>query len=79
MTPYTPTFVAGDLPAIGTDVVGTAGAATVSWIPLAVTGGVLYFGAKYGKKQYDKYKSVKGKGWHFDTPGHKVAAAKRRR
>lgn len=77
MSPYTPTYGAGDLPAIGTDAVGTAGAAVVPLIPLAIGAGVLYWGAKYGKKKYKEIKkpgSGKGKGWWFNTPGHKIAA-----
>jgi len=74
---YTSTYVASDLPAIGTDAVGTAGAAAVPLIPLAVGAGVLYLGAKYGKKKYDAYKRKgTGRGWWFNKPGHSVAAQK---
>lgn len=56
---YTPTYVAGDLPVIAADGVGTAGAATVALIPLAVTAGALYVGGKIVKKQYDSAKKSK--------------------
>lgn len=54
---YTPTYVAGDLPLIAADGVGTAGAATVGLIPLAVTAGALYVGGSLIKKQYDSAKN----------------------
>jgi hypothetical protein len=77
---YTPTYVASDLPKIGTDVVGTTGAAVVPLIPLAVGAGVIYWGAKFGKKKYDKYKkhskSGIGKGWWFNREAHSEAAKK---
>jgi hypothetical protein len=53
---YTPAYVAADLAPIGIDAVGTAGAAAVGFIPLAVAAGVIYGGATYAKKQYDKNK-----------------------
>jgi hypothetical protein len=53
---YTPTYVIGDLPLIATDAVGTAGATAVALAPLAVTAGVLYWGTKKVKKDYDKTK-----------------------
>jgi hypothetical protein len=53
---YTPTFVAGDLPLIAADGVGTAGAAAVPLIPVLVTAGVLFLGAREVKKQVDKNK-----------------------
>ena len=53
---YVPTYVAGDLSAIGVDALGTAGAATVGLIPLVVGAGVIYGGAKYVKKDIDKNK-----------------------
>lgn len=82
MCAYTPTFVSGDLPAIGVDAVGTAGAAVVPLIPLAVMAGVVYGGAKYGKKKYDALKkeskkpkkSMVGKGWHRESYRHSLAA-----
>jgi len=48
---YTPTFVAGDMSLIAADGVGTAGAAAVSLIPLAVVAGGLYFGARGVKRK----------------------------
>lgn len=51
---YTPAYVAGDLPLIATDALGTAGAAVVPWIPVAVPLVLLYGGAKYVKKKKDK-------------------------
>ena len=79
---YTPTYVAGDIPAIGVDALGTTGAAVVGWLPLIVAGGVLYGGAKYGKKKYDSLKkeskkpkkSMVGKGWHRESYRHSLAA-----
>jgi hypothetical protein len=53
---YTPTYAAGDLPLIAADGAGTAGAATVALIPLAVTAGAVYVGAKIVKKQVDSAK-----------------------
>jgi apolipoprotein D and lipocalin family protein len=58
---YIGTYGAADLPVIGADAVGIAGAATVGLIPLAVGAGVIYGGARYSKKQYDKYKKRKRK------------------
>lgn len=76
---YTSQYIIGDIPNIAVDAFGTAGAAAVSWIPLAVTGGVLYVGAKYGKKKYAELKarpkkSMCGKGWHYDSYRHSMAA-----
>lgn len=76
---YAGTYAASDLPLIGADALGTVGAETVGFIPLGVTAGVLYLGAKYGKKQYDKYKKSSRKGWHHESARHKVAAYKRRK
>ena len=53
---YTPAYVAGDLPLIAADGIGTAGAATVALIPLAVTVGAVYVGAKIIKNSVDKTK-----------------------
>ena len=44
---YTPAFVAGDMSLIAADGVGTAGAAVVPWIPVAVPLVLAYGGAKY--------------------------------
>ena len=86
---YTPTYVAGDLPAIGGDAVGTAGAAVVPWIPVAVGALVVYGGTKYAMKEYKKHKkaakkgttkkgkqrkSMSGKGWHKESYRHSMAA-----
>lgn len=51
---YTPTYVAGDLPAIGADAVGTAGAAVVPWIPVIVPLALVYGGTKYMKNRKKK-------------------------
>ncbi len=51
---YTPAYVAGDLPLIATDALGTAGAAVVPWIPVIVPLALLYGGAKIVKKRKDK-------------------------
>ncbi|MBR9700411.1 hypothetical protein GOV11_00930 [Candidatus Woesearchaeota archaeon] len=51
---YTPTYVAADLPLIATDAVGTTGAAAVGLIPLAVTAGAIFVGAKIVKKEVGK-------------------------
>lgn len=50
---YQPTYTGADLPVIAGDAVGTAGAATVALIPLAVTAGALYVGAR-GVKRISK-------------------------
>ena len=79
---YTPTYVAGDLPAIGGDAVGTAGAAVVPLIPLAVTAVVLFKGTEYGIKKYGKLKkeakkpkkSMAMKGWYKESYRHSLAA-----
>ena len=51
---YTPTYVAGDLPLIAGDAVGTAGAEAVSLIPVVVPLVLLYGGVKIAKKHKDK-------------------------
>jgi len=81
---YTPTYVGADLPAIGTDAVGTAGAAVVPLIPLAVTGIVLFKGTEFGVKKYKKLKkeakkksrkkSMSSKGWYRESYRHSLAA-----
>lgn len=58
---YIPTYVAGDLPLIGADAIGTAGAAVVPLIPVAVTAGALYGGVKLAKASYKKAKGKKRK------------------
>lgn len=58
---YVPTYGAGDLAPIAGDAVGTAGAAAVPLIPLAVTAGIVYGGVKYAKYESDKYKKKKKK------------------
>jgi len=58
---YSPTFVAADLPLIAGDAVGTAGAATIGLIPLAVTAGALYYGTKAVKKGLKKTRRRKRK------------------
>jgi hypothetical protein len=49
---YAPTFVAGDLPVIGVDALGTAGAEVVSWIPVVVPIALAYGGVRLLKKKY---------------------------
>jgi len=51
---YNPAFVSADLPLIAGDAVGTAGAAVVSLIPVAVAAGAIYGGAVLTKKAYEK-------------------------
>ena len=58
---YVPTYVTGDLAPIAANGIGTAGAAVVPLLPLVVTAGVMYGGAKYAKGQYDKYGKKKAK------------------
>lgn len=53
---YAPAYVAGDLPLIAADAVGTAGAAAIPLIPVAVAAGALYGGAKLAKSAYKKSK-----------------------
>lgn len=62
---YTPTYVAGDLPLIAGDALGTAGAATVSWIPTLVPLALLYGGASYAVKR-KKERAKQGKGFFAD-------------
>jgi len=56
---YTPTYVAGDLPLIAGDAVGTVGATAVALAPLAVAAGAIYVGGKIIAKEVKK--SKKGK------------------
>jgi hypothetical protein len=42
---YAPIYAAGDIPAMGVDVAGTAGATVVSAVPLVVGLGAVYVGA----------------------------------
>lgn len=56
---YTPTFVAGDLPLIAGDAIGTAGASAVALIPVAVPAAMVYGGAKYIKGKMQKEKEMK--------------------
>lgn len=83
MSPYTPTFVSGDLPVIGVDAVGTAGAAAVSWLPLLIGAGIIYKGTEIGIKKYKTLKKEAKKhpkkamvyrGWHYDSYRHSLAA-----
>jgi len=53
---YVPTYVAGDISAMGADAIGIAGASVVGWIPLVVGAGVVYGGAKHIKGDIDKNK-----------------------
>jgi hypothetical protein len=80
---YTPTFVSGDLPVIGVDAVGTAGAAAVSWLPLLIGAGIIYKGTEIGIKKYKTLKKEAKKhpkkamvyrGWHYDSYRHSLAA-----
>ena len=74
---YTPTYMASDLPLIVNDGLGTAGATTVSLIPLAVTAGAIYVGAKGVQAGYKKGKGkskAKGKkGWFGMSVEHGLA------
>jgi len=65
---YTPAYLASDLPLIVADGAGTAGAATVSLIPLAVAAGAIYVGVKATKGAYNK-----GKGWKKESYRHSLA------
>jgi ethanolamine utilization microcompartment shell protein EutS len=58
---YVPTYGVGDMAPIAGDIVGTAGAATVGWIPLVVGAGVVYGGSKYVKEQAMKARSARAK------------------
>lgn len=58
---YNPAYVSGDLPLIAGDAIGTAGAAVVPLIPVAVAAGAIYGGAVLSKKAYDKAKGKKSK------------------
>lgn len=70
---YAPTFVAGDIPALGVDAAGTAGSAVVAGVPLLVGLGVGYVGAnmilKAKGKLEDQYKKEKS--------GHKKSYSQR--
>lgn len=48
---YVPSYVAGDIPAIGIDAAGTVGAELVSFIPIVVPIALAYGGAKLLKKK----------------------------
>jgi len=54
---YVPTYVAGDLPLIAGDAMGTAGASAVGLIPLVVPALLAYGGAKIVSKQLKRRKS----------------------
>ena len=47
---YAPVYAAGDIPLMGVDAIGTAGAATVSMVPLLTTLGIGYIGASMALK-----------------------------
>ena len=67
--------MAADLPLIVGDGLGTAGAATVSLIPLAVTAGAIYGGVVLTKKAFKAGQKVKKpKGWHNQSYEHGLAA-----
>ena len=81
---YVPTYIASDLPLIGADAVGTAGAATVAVVPLAVAVGMIYGGVVLTKKAYikgkkskvgNKYKKSRSKpsGWRRESYRHSLA------
>lgn len=53
---YSPTYVAGDLPLIAGDALGTVGAEAVAWAPVAVPVAMIYGGAVLAKKSYEKTK-----------------------
>lgn len=53
---YAPVYAAGDIPAMGVDVVGTAGSTVVGAIPLITTLGVAYIGADMVLKTKDRLK-----------------------
>lgn len=83
MSPYVPTYVVGDLSAIGADAAGIAGAAAVGWIPLLVGAGIIYKGTELGIKKYKTLKKEAKKhprkamayrGWHYDSYRHSLAA-----
>jgi len=62
---YAPVYAAGDISAMGVDAIGTAGATTVSMVPLLTTLGIGYIGASMalsGKNKLEKqYKNEKKK------------------
>ena len=66
-------YTTGDIPKIGADIIGKGGATAVSLIPLAVTAGVVYKGAKYIKKK--KKKLFKAEGFYKDKEG-KISATR---
>ena len=70
---YTPAYLAADLPLILADGAGTAGAAAIPLIPIAVTAGALYGGAVLSKRAYDKAKASKKPGWHKESYRHSLA------
>jgi hypothetical protein len=62
---YTPMYVAGDLPLIGADALGTVGAEAVVWAPLVVPAALAYGGAKLVAKR-KKERAKQGKGFFAD-------------
>lgn len=64
---YTPTYVAGDVPLIAGDAVGTVGAETVSLIPVIVPVALAYGGAELVEKRY-KERKKQGKGFFVEKP-----------
>ena len=51
---YVPTYAVGDMSLIAADGVGTAGAAVIPWIPVAVPLLIAYGGVKYAKNRKKK-------------------------
>lgn len=51
---YAPVYAAGDISAMGVDAIGTAGATTVSMVPLLTTLGIGYIGASMALKGKNK-------------------------
>ena len=59
---YTPVYAASDIPAMGVDAIGTAGASALPWVPLGVTLGVGYLGASAALKAKNKLEKEYRKG-----------------
>lgn len=53
---YAPVYAAADIPAMGVDAIGTAGAGVVAWTPLITTLGIGYIGASAALKAKDRLK-----------------------
>jgi len=64
---YSPLYVPADIPAMGVDAAGTAGATAVSMVPLLTTLGIGFIGADMVLKTKERL----GKQWHEEKSASK--------